>query len=284
MDPIMREQSFLGLSAGGFHRVAYAEWGERDAARTAVCVHGLTRNGRDFDALAGALAAEGMRVACPDMVGRGRSGRLADPMGYGMPQYLQDMTALIARLGAGSIDWVGTSMGGILGMLLAAMPDTPIRRLVLNDVGPFIPKAPLAFIASYVGVTPTFASVEEVERHMRHIYAGFGRLSDAQWRHMATHEALPVAGGFTLGYDPGISVPIRAAPLADVDMWSVWDRIRCPVMVVRGASSDVLPAAVAAEMTRRGPGAEILEVPDAGHAPALMAADQIDAVKAFLRK
>lgn len=280
----MRELSFLGLSAGGFHRIAYAEWGDPGAGGAVVCVHGLTRNGRDFDALASALAGKGMRVACPDMVGRGRSGRLADPMGYGPPQYLQDLTALIARLGAEEIDWVGTSMGGILGMLLAAMPGTPIRRLVLNDVGPFVPKAPLALIATYVGETPVFASVEEVERHMRRVYGGFGRLSDGEWRHMALHEARPAeGGGFTLGYDPGIAVPIRAAPRADVDMWPVWDRIRCPVMVVRGAASDVLPAGVAAEMARRGPGAEIFEVPDAGHAPALMAADQIDAVTAFLR-
>lgn len=282
MSPIMRERAFLGLSAGGFHRVAYVEWGEPDAGRVVVCVHGLTRNSRDFDVLARTLAAEGMRVACPDVVGRGRSGRLADPMGYGAPQYLQDMNALIARLGTDEIDWVGTSMGGILGMMLAASPGTPIRRLVLNDVGPFIPKAPLALIADYVGDRRIFASVEEVELYMRRIYAGFGRLSDAQWRHMAEREARPAGEGFSLGYDPEIAVPIRAAPIADVDMWPLWDRIRCPVLVVRGASSEVLPASVAAEMAHRGPRAEVVEIEDAGHAPALMAEDQTATVKRFL--
>ena len=152
----MREDSYLGLSASGFHRLAYTDRGGQDAARTVVCVHGLTRNGRDFDALAESLAEAGYRVVCPDVVGRGRSDWLVDPEGYSYPQMLADATALIARLGAEAIDWVGTSMGGLIGMMLAAQPKNPLRRLVINDVGPFVPKAALERIADYVGQDPVF--------------------------------------------------------------------------------------------------------------------------------
>lgn len=279
----MIEDGFLGLSPQGFHRVAYTQWGDPAAERTVVCVHGLTRNSRDFDALATALAEAGLRVVCPDMVGRGRSDRLADPMDYGAPQYVRDMTALIARLGVDRVDWVGTSMGGVVGMQLAAERNSPVGRLVLNDIGPFIPKAPLDLIAAYVGWSPVLASVEEVEAHMRRIYAGFGTLTDAQWRHLAMHEARPRAdGGYSLGYDPAIAEPIRRNPPTDVDMWSDWDRIEGPVLVVRGAASEVLPAGVVEQMRGRGPGIRVHEVADAGHAPALMAQDQIAAIRDFL--
>jgi len=167
----MREKSFLGLSAAGFHTVAYTEWGAPDATRPVVCVHGLTRNGRDFDPLAASLAGTGRRVACPDVVGRGRSGWLADPMLYGFPQYMADMAALLARLDAAEVDWVGTSMGGLIGMFLAARPGSPIRRLVLNDVGPFVPKAALDVIAAYVGQAPAFPDLEAAEGYLRTIHA-----------------------------------------------------------------------------------------------------------------
>ena len=277
------ERSVLGLSPAGFHRIAFAEWGAPDAQRCVVCVHGLTRNGRDFDFLAAGLAGAGLRVLCPDMPGRGRSDWLANPDLYGIPQYMADSVAVLARSGAASVDWVGTSMGGLVGMMLAAQPNTPIRRLVLNDVGPFIPKAALERIALYVGNDPRFSTLAELEAALRAAYATFGPLTDAQWAHLVRHEARPQpGGGYALGYDPRIAVPIRAAPPQDVDLWAVWDRIRCPVLVVRGATSDLLEAATAAEMTRRGPPTRVLEVADAGHAPALMADDQIAAVRDFL--
>lgn len=285
MSKIPREHAFLGLGPGGFHRVAYLEWGDPDAARTVVCVHGLTRNARDFDPLARALAEAGCRVVCPDVVGRGGSDRLADPMGYALPQYVQDMVALIARLDVATVDWVGTSMGGLIGLLLASRPNAPVGRLVLNDVGPFVPKEALAQIAGYVGLDPTFRTIDEVERHLRMIHAGFGRLSAAQWRSLARTSSRPrPGGGFCLLHDPAIVVPMRASAPADVDLWDLWDRVAAPVLVVRGADSTLLTREVAAGMTRRGPKAAVHEVAGAGHAPSLMAEDQISVVRDFLSR
>ncbi len=173
--------------------MAYAEWGAAEAARVVLCVHGLTRSGRDFDRLAAALAASGCRVVCPDVVGRGSSDWLEDPAGYAYPQYLADMTALIARLDVEAVDWVGTSMGGLIGMMLAAQPGTPIRRLVINDIGPFIPKAALARIGDYLGQDQSFADLEAAEAHLRTVHAPFGPLTDAQWEHLTLHSVRPAA-------------------------------------------------------------------------------------------
>ena len=278
-----RSGSYLGLSAGGFHRLAYVEWGAAKPDRTALCVHGLTRSGRDFDALAGALARDGLRVACPDVVGRGRSDRLADPAGYGYPQYLADMNALIARLDAPQVDWIGTSMGGLIGMMLAAQPNTPLRRLVINDVGPFIPKAALARIGEYVGRDPRFADLAAAEAYFREIHAPFGALTDAQWRHLTEHSVTPAeGGGYRLAYDPAIALPFRDAEPQDVDLWALWDLIAIPVLVVRGAESDLLLAETAAEMAARGPRAEVAEIPGCGHAPALMDDHQVALIRDWL--
>lgn len=280
----MSERSFLGLSAAGFHKVAYTQWGRDDAPRTAVCVHGLTRNGRDFDALALNLV-DGWRVACPDVVGRGKSGWISVPALYGYPQYCADMAALIARLGAAEVDWVGTSMGGLIGMMLAAQPNSPIRRLVVNDVGPFISKVGLQRIADYVGKDPVFEDMAAVESYLRFVLMGFGRLPAEAWRHMAEHSARQRPDGrYGLAYDPAIAEAFKAQPMDDVDLWAIWDRIQCPVLVLRGATSDILQPETAEEMTRRGPKARVVEIPDAGHAPALMTEDQIAVVRAFLQE
>jgi len=278
----MRQRFFLGLSPAGFHRVAYWEHGPGQAAQTVVCVHGLTRNGRDFDALAGSLVGLGRRVACPDVVGRGASDWLADPAHYALPQYCADMAALVARLDVGTVDWVGTSMGGLIGMLLAAMPGTPIRRLVLNDVGPFVPGPGLAAIAAGLE-DRAFDDLEALEAHLRQVAAGFGPLTDAQWRHLTEHgwRRLP-DGRLARNHDPAIAAPLRAAPPADVDLWPVYDAVGCPVLVIRGAESAVLTAETAADMAARGPKAEVVTLPGIGHAPALMADDQIALVRDFL--
>ncbi len=277
----MSERSFLGLSAAGFHRVAYTQWG-RDDAPAVLCVHGLTRNGRDFDPLALALA-DRRRVACPDVVGRGKSAWLANPALYGYPQYCADMAALIARMGVDRVDWVGTSMGGLIGMTLAAQPNSPIRRLVINDVGPLISKVGLQRIADYVGKDPVFEDVAAVEAYLRFTLMGFGRLTDGQWRHLAEHSARQRPDGLLgLAYDPGIAHAFTAQPMQDVDLWTLWDRVTCPVLVLRGADSDLLTAETAEEMTRRGPGARIIEIPHTGHAPALMSEEQIAVVRSFL--
>lgn len=278
----MSERSYLGLSAAGFHRIAYTQWGRDDAPRTAVCVHGLTRNGRDFDRLALALT-DGWRVVCPDVVGRGRSDWLANPDFYTYPQYMADLNALIARLGVERVDWIGTSMGALLGMILAAQPNTPIRRLVINDAGPLVAKEGLQRIADYVGKDPVFDDLAGVESYLRFILMGYGAMPDEDWRHMAEHSARRRPDGtYGLAYDPGIAKPFTTQPVADVDMWAIWDRIRCPVLVLRGADSDILLPETAEEMTRRGPRARVVEVPHTAHAPSLRTEEQIAAVRAFL--
>ena len=278
----MRERRLACLGPHGFHELAYTEWGDPDHEHVVVCVHGLTRNGRDFDPLASRLAAR-CRVLCPDVAGRGHSEWLQDKADYGYPTYLADMAALVARSGARQVDWVGTSMGGLIGTFLAATPGTPIRRMVVNDVGPFIPRAALERIAAYVGTDPRFADLAEAEAYLRRVHAPFGPLSDAQWHHLATHGTRPRSeGGFGLAYDPGIAEAFRGG-VADVDLWPVWDRVGCEVLVVRGAESDLLDAATARRMVEAlGARARLVEFAGIGHAPAFMAEDQIAAVESFL--
>ncbi|CAK0766765.1 Alpha/beta hydrolase [uncultured Gammaproteobacteria bacterium] len=284
----MTEHSFQGLSAVGFHRVVYSQWAGDDPSagagrRTVVCVHGLTRNGGDFDVLAAALAEGGARVVCPDVVGRGRSEWLAIADLYGYPQYLADMVALLARLDGTSVDWVGTSMGGVIGMLLASKPNSPIRRLVINDIGPFVPKAALDRIGDYVGADPVFEDLRAVEAYLRFVYLSFGELTDQQWRLMAEHSArLRPDGRYGLAYDPGIGKIFKSQPMTDVDLWPVWETIRCPVLVLRGALSDLLTVETACGMAERGPRARVVEIPGAGHAPSLMSDDQVALVRDFL--
>jgi len=278
----MIARSLECLGPHGFHRLAYREWPGPKGARTVLCAHGLTRNGRDFDALAEVLSAE-CRVVCPDVAGRGKSEWLSDPADYGYPVYLADMAALIARLDVEEVDWVGTSMGGLIGMMLAARPGAPIRRLVINDIGPLIAKEGLARIASYVGRDPSFRDLAELEAALRVVAATFGPLSDAQWRHLATHGARTKPdGSLGLAYDPHIGDAFRAEPAADVDLWPTYDAVRCPTLVIRGADSDLLRRADAEAMTRRGPRARLVEFSGIGHAPALMAPDQIAAIGEFL--
>jgi pimeloyl-ACP methyl ester carboxylesterase len=265
----------------GGYGLSYADWGSPGAVRTVVCVHGLTRNGRDFDHLATALQDQA-RVICPDMVGRGLSDPLRDPEQYALPTYVAHMLQLLDQLGLGEVDWVGTSMGGLIGMGVAAS-GVPLRRLVLNDIGPFIPKAALERINMHLGLSLSFASLEALEAHLRQIHAGFGPLTDAEWRHLAEHSASRREdGAFRLSYDQRLAEPMKRGPLADIDLWPVWDQIRCPVLVLRGTQSELLLAATAEEMTRRGAGAEVVEIDGTGHAPALMAKDQIAIVRDWL--
>ena len=277
-----RTHELRGLSPRGFHRVVYYEWGDAALADVVVCVHGVGRNGRDFDVLGEALAPT-HRVIAVDMPGRGNSEWLADPNDYVFPTYLTTLTALIARTGAATVSWVGTSMGGLLGMVAAALPKTPVARLVVNDVGPVIEPAALARIAEYFGADPTFATYDEIDRYVRQISAPFGPLTDAQWAHVVgTNVRQRADGRWRLAYDPGIAVPFRQQP-APPALWSVWDAIACPTLVLRGAQSDLLSAATAAEMARRGPRPRVVEFAGVGHAPMLLAADQVDTVAAFLR-
>jgi pimeloyl-ACP methyl ester carboxylesterase len=279
----MRERSVRCISPHGMHRMAYVEWGDPQNTRVLLCVHGLTRNSRDFDFLAQALAAD-YRVVCPDVVGRGRSDWLTVSDGYALPQYVSDMVTLIARLDADQVDWVGTSMGGLIGMLLAGRPDAPIRRMVLNDVGPLLTGASMRRIAEYVGKSPLFADMDEAQKYIRAICAPFGRLTDVQWKHLATHGVRRRDDGqLELNYDRAIAEPFHKAFLfADVDLWPVYDAIRSDTLVLRGTYSDILSADTLAQMALRGPRARTLEIADVGHAPALMNDEQIAAIRSFL--
>jgi pimeloyl-ACP methyl ester carboxylesterase len=246
-----------------------------------ICVHGLTRNGRDFDALAQALAPD-FRVLCPDIAGRGQSDWLAHAQDYGYPLYLADMAALIARSGAGQVHWVGTSMGGLIGMMLAAQPQSPLARLVVNDVGPLVQKVALERLAQYVGKAGSFPDEAALEAYLRAVHAPFGPLTGEQWRHLARHSSRRNAdGSLSLSYDPAIAAGFSGVR-DDIVLWPVWDAICCPTLVLRGAQSDLLLRETAAEMTQRGPRAQLREFDGIGHAPALMSEDQIEAVRVFL--
>ena len=278
----MRERSVSCLGSGGFHRMAYTEWGDPGNPDVLVCVHGLTRNGRDFDDLARAMS-DRYRVVCPDVVGRGRSDWLRDKMGYGFPTYLADMAALIARLDVETVHWVGTSMGGLIGMLLASQPGTPIARMVLNDVGPIVTAVSLQRIGPYVGTAPVFASLDAAEAYIREVSAPFGPLTDEQWKHLTKYAVRPEGKGFAMVYDPAIGDAFRAAPADDdVDLWGVYDAIRCPTLAIRGAESDLLMRDTLMEMSRRGPHAEVVEIAGVGHAPMLLDEGQIGIVRRFL--
>lgn len=247
-----------------------------------MCVHGLTRNGRDFDFLAAALAQD-HRVVCPDVVGRGCSDWLDVKEDYSYTTYCTDTAALMAWLRVEHVDWVGTSMGGLIGMLLAAQPQSPIRRLVLNDVGPFIPKSALERIAGYVGTDPRFDGLAQVEAYLREVTGGFGPLNDEQWDHLVRYSVREMADGqYALMYDPAIALAFRPAARDDIDLWAVWDKVQCPVLVLRGGESDLLLADTVAQMQTRSPQTEVVEFGGVGHAPALMAQEQIDVVRDWL--
>jgi pimeloyl-ACP methyl ester carboxylesterase len=276
----MRTNFVNALSSSGFHRVAYTEWGDATNPRVLICAHGLTRCGRDFDTLAAKLSTQ-YRVICPDIAGRGQSDWITNKANYNYPQYLNDMTTLIARTGASSLHWVGTSMGGIIGMLLAAQPNSPITRLVVNDVGTFIPKASLERIGMYVGKSPAYASIDAVVTAVRAV-SPFGLLSDAQWRTLTEPLVKQNANGtYEFRYDPGIGEAFKTGTLADVDLSGFWNAIQCPTLVMRGADSDLLLKSTFDAMCAK-PGVTGIEFPGVGHAPMIQSVDQLAAVADFL--
>ena len=279
--------------------MAYWQWGDGAAGHVVVCVHALSRQGRDFDRLAQALLARSdrpLRVVCPDVVGRGRSDWLKDPAGYVAPQYVADMLPLLRQLQAqapiGVLDWVGTSMGGLIAMGIGGTPGLPlptrVRRLVLNDVGPTIQWSALARIATYLGNTGRFASLDQAADAMWAISTSFGPHSREQWLALSRHMVRPLPdGGFTLHYDPAIAVPFRmltpeAAAEGEQALWQLYDQVTARTLLTRGAESDLLSRATALAMTTRGPRASLVEFAGVGHAPTFVAADQIDVVASFL--
>lgn len=281
------------------HRMAFWSWGDPGAGHLVVCVHGLSRQGRDFDVLARALVARsggGLRIACPDVVGRGRSDWLADPQGYQLPTYAGDMLALVGHLHAEApvrqLSWVGTSMGGLIGLAVAGTPglplSVPVSRLVLNDVGPEIQWEAIRRIGAYLGQTGRFETVEQAAQALQAISAGFGPHTEAQWLALSTPMVKPLPdGGWTLHYDPAIALPVRAmtedgAAQGQAALWALYDAVQARTLLLRGADSDLLSRATAQAMTQRGPRGRLVEFAGVGHAPTLVAADQVAAVADFL--
>ncbi len=280
--------------ANGARRMAYWTWGDANAAHTVVCAHGLTRQGRDFDVLAQALVARApgpIRVVCPDVAGRGMSDWLADPQGYAIPNYAGDMLALLTELKPLTLDWVGTSMGGLIGIVVCAHAKAvgaTVRRLVLNDVGPVLEWESLQRIGTYLGKNMHFDSLQQAADALWTIASSFGPHTPAQWLELSRYmvKADP-AGGVNLHYDPAMALPFKAitqevAAQGEAAIWALYDTITAPTLLVRGADSDLLSSETAAQMTQRGARARLVEFAGVGHAPTFVAADQVDTVVSFL--
>ncbi|WP_445656765.1 alpha/beta fold hydrolase [Achromobacter sp. NCFB-sbj8-Ac1-l] len=292
-------------SPAGLHRMAYWEWGDPANDQVLVCVHGLTRSGRDFDTLARRLAGR-YRVVCPDVVGRGRSDWLVNPAFYTVPQYVSDMVTLVARLRPARLSWVGTSMGGLIGLGLAGAaafaramlplrphvgmlpPQAGVRldKLVLNDVGPRLETGALARIGQYVGEPGAFGSFAEAVANLRANSGTFGPHTDEQWEHLARFVYPEQDGKWVKHYDLALAQPMAMTPeelaAGEQVLWRSYDAIDCPILIVRGEQSDLLTRATADEMRQRNPRAQVLEVPGVGHAPTLMADSQVTSVADFL--
>lgn len=290
----------------GLHRMAYTEWGDPGNDRVLICVHGLTRSGRDFDELAQRMAND-YRVVCPDVVGRGRSDWLSTPALYSVPQYVSDVVTLIARLRPASLSWVGTSMGGLIGLALAgiaafshtvhAMQPRPeawasdqglrIDRMVLNDVGPKLNPEALTRIGQYVGQPAQFDSFEQAVQSVREVSAPFGPHTDAQWETLARRVYVQRGNRWVKHYDVNLAVPL-ASQAAEVYstgeqiLWNAYESLDCPILIVRGSDSDLLTPSTASDMLARNPRSRLITVAGVGHAPTLMDDAQIEPVARFL--
>ncbi|MDB5965361.1 MAG: alpha/beta hydrolase fold protein [Polaromonas sp.] len=315
--PHMTEPSLNHVTcpdASGGHRMAYWQWGRPESSHVVLCVHGLSRQGRDFDVLARALCDAGqalpggLRVICPDVAGRGESDWLKDPMGYQVPAYAGDMLVLLAQLQAQApvttLDWVGTSMGGLIGIVVATLPRQaapglpafmasipPVRRLVLNDVGPAIEWPAIVRIGAYLGQAGEFDSLQGAAAAMWAVSAGFGPHTPEQWLALSTHMVKPVSDApgskLRLHYDPAMGLPFRQATEAamqqgEATLWQLYDGMSAETLLLRGADSDLLTRATAQAMTERGPRARLVEFAGVGHAPTLVADDQVAVVRDFL--
>lgn len=286
----VRIKSVQCASPAGLHRIAYKEWGDPDNPRVLVCVHGVTRVADDFDALARDLC-DHYRVVCPDVAGRGRSERLANPQLYALPQYVADMVTLVARVTAGGADkvhWFGTSMGGLIGMVLASLPGSPITRLLLNDIGPTLDGAALNRIADYIGQDLRFPDYASGARFVREVSASFGPHTDEQWDKLAADVLRQQPNGdWVRHYDLALAQPFKTmgverAQQDEALLWHVWDAIACPTLLVRGELSDLLSHETAQLMTTRGPKPQLVEIPGVGHAPTFVQPEQIAIARTFL--
>ena len=284
-DELCRTHHVQCVSTSGLHRMAYHEWGDPQNPRVLLCVHGLTRRGSDFSVLAKAMS-DRYRVICPDVVGRGDSDWLENPMLYGIPQYVADMVTLLARLGVAQVDWLGTSMGGLIGMFLAAQEHSPIKRMILNDVGPRIESTALKRLKDYVGKPLRFKSKQDGLRYLNEICAPFGDFTAQQWKEFNGPHLVKDGADWRVHYDPNISKPFAAVTIATAAMgemmtWKAYDAIKAEMLIVRGANSDLLSAKTVAEMCARNPHSRSIEIPGVGHAPAFITPEQVALVREF---
>ncbi len=275
------DKTFKALAGERYINIAYRELGAADNPNVVVCVHGLSRNRKDFDDLARALSGD-WRVFAVDMPGRGQSDWLADKARYGYPLYESVCAGMVALTGADEVTWVGTSMGGILGMRLAARSGSPIRRLVLNDIGPFIPAEGRRNNQANFGTDPRFATEAEGIAHVRETRSVFGPFTDKGWEKFGRDSLRQLDDGqWTLHYDPGLAT---GAPITDTDMWELWPNIRVPTLTVWGTESKILNSATVDRMSRTGPKAEVFPVPRVGHCPGLTSPEQIEAIRDFIAR
>ena len=277
---------FLGLGFHGFHRIHYMEWGtqvKKERKNTMVCVHGVTRNAHDFDYFAEEMC-DAYRIICPDIVGRGESDHLAEFQGYDYLQYNADMNALLARLNETEVDWLGSSMGGIIGMVLASVSQSPIRRLIINDIGPDITRDALTRIGDYIGRSGDFDTPEDAELYFREIYSEFGPMSDDDWKHMVQYSTRRTkTGKYRIKMDAGVGDAFRdQVSLFDVDMWDTWEKITCPVLILRGKNSSFFSEETAHKMLTCGPEATLVEFDDVGHTPTLRSEEQVGVIRDWL--
>lgn len=281
---LMKSHYYLNLNSHGLHRVHYTEWGTPNA-RPLICVHGLSRNGRDFDTLAHALSQKGYWVICPDMAGRGLSDWLLNPADYDLQQYLHDILALLARLQVEQVDWLGTSMGGLIGIALSSLANSPIKRLILNDIGPDISNDGIRNIKTYLTAKAlSFTSLDQAEQYFRKSLQGFGAMTDEQWRHLTKCSIKPTpTGGYTLRCDPNIRIPDFTAT-DQQQLWHSWQQVRCPTLLIRGEHSDILSPQTVLKMQQHHRHLTFHEILEVGHAPSLATPEQIELVEQWLSK
>jgi pimeloyl-ACP methyl ester carboxylesterase len=274
---------YFGLSNEGFHRNYYREWGDPNSEHTIICVHGVTRLSKDFDALAKELSKT-YRVICPDVVGRGYSDWFGNKQNYNFLQYCADMNALIANLNVEKVHWIGTSMGGLIGLILAALPHTPIQSLILNDVGPDLKRIELQRLGKYIGKAPTFATQEALFEYYKDTYQAFGKLPERQWKEMALYSTFEEDYGYRIHYDPKIGDAFRASySFYNFDLWKYWAEIECPSLLIRGELSTFFTPEVAEKMIQTGTNVSYKEVPNVGHAPMLNNKTEINFIKRFYK-
>ena len=272
-------------SSDGAHRMAYHAWGNPHNSKVLICVHGLTRRGSDFKIVAEAMSQD-YYVVCPDVVGRGDSDRLKNPMLYAVPQYVADMASLIKQLGVAQVDWFGTSMGGLIGMVYASMPKNPIRRMLINDVGPRIEPEAIERLGSYVGQAFSFANRADALQRLNEICASFGSHTPEEWEIYNGPMLVQKDGLWVMHYDPDISIPFASvnpimAKAGEMAMWHAFKQIHIPMLIVRGGDSDLLSAKTVAEMCKVNPHIRSIEIPGVGHAPAFVKAEQVALAKEF---